>query len=176
MSGHIVVDGLAGYIMGRSQRADIQGTVLPDQTVPIADTAIEMELVIVQLFAQVSDQLLCLSSGNIVRTVVQNGFVRILWFITEGDQIAAQGNIRGFHINADTASLQRRTPRVILEWIIAQNGQICHIAARLHAVRNRLDHANLRGFRHALEIWCIGSLQRGLISKLRQRIIRHTVK
>ena len=71
--------------------------------------------------------------------VVLNCKVRL---IAQCHQIAAQRNIGGLHVDADASGLQRRTAGVILHRVIAKNREVCHIAARLHAILHGLNQTN----------------------------------
>ena len=171
----IGLDRSACDVVRRCESAQIGGAVIPDQAVPISNTGIEPESIVAQCLFHCLHQDACLFGGDIAGAVVHHGAILIVRLIAQCHQIAAQRNIGGLHVDADASGLQRRTAGVILHRVIAQNREVCHIAARLHAILHGLNQTNGCFLCQSVHVGGIRCLQRGLVSQFLHWIVCHTV-
>ena len=118
--------------------------VLPDQTVAVACAHIKVKNVCLQLLLHRLQEHCTFLGTDLTRTVVDDRAVLVIVLLLgKRDDVAAQSHIRVFHWNTNRECLKRRTPRIKFSRVVSQHGEIGSVAARLHAVRDRMYHADL---------------------------------
>ena len=138
----LVSDLLSQHIVRLHQIHNL--AVLPDQAVAVTCAHIKMKNVCLQFLLHCLQEHRALLGADLSRTVVDDRAVLVIFLLLgKRDDVAAQSHIRVFHRNADGKRLKRRAPRIKFSRIVSQHGEIGSIAARLHAVRDRMYHADL---------------------------------
>ena len=172
---HMRADLGAQHIMRLIQLQNL--ALFPDQQMAVARTHIKMMSIRFKCFLHRVDQLCGLLRADLSGAVVQNCALlkRDVRLIRDRDQIGAHRNIGRLEIHTDAQRLQRRTSAVILCRIIAQHCEVCHIAARLHALRNGICQTDVRLFCQHIHHRRLCAHQRGFSSERFQRLICHAV-
>ena len=140
----IRADHTAGDVVGRSNFSQLTFSPMPDETMAVGGSRVEIKLSAAERLLYGADQLIRFLRGDIAGTIVQKRFFFVRLILGQGYQVAAQCHILVRQLNADVGCLQRRAAGIALSGVITHHRQIGHIAARGHPLLYGTDQADFR--------------------------------
>ena len=118
------------------------GAIFPDGDVAVAGAGVVLKFVAVEGFPNGVHQNVRVGGGDFAGAVVKNGLFGVGFFLGQRYDVAAQNDVRRLHGDAYAQCFQRRSSGVTDGGIVAQNGQVGHVAAGSHPGGDVLHHAH----------------------------------
>ena len=136
----IGADDVGQMVVGRLQLG--HNPVFPDGDVAVAGAGVVLKFVAVEGFPNGVHQNVSVGGGDFAGAVVKNGLFGVGLFLGQGYDVAAQNDVRRLHGDAYAQCFQRRSSGVTDGGIVAQNGQVGHVAAGSHPGGDVLHHSH----------------------------------
>src|SRR5579884_306880 len=146
---------------------------MPHHKVPVANTGIEFYILFLKLFPYIEDNFSRLFSRDMPRAIVIHDRFSIR--IAKGNEITSERNIRLLHIYTDTCCLKWRPSRVVEPGVVSKHAQVSDIASRRKLIGYGFHKPKDASFGNLIHVRGFCDLERGLIAKLWNRVIRHPV-
>ena len=175
LDGQIPSDHFAQNIVRRRKRDNT--SVIPDHTVTVTRADVKFPCIILQFIGDSLQENRRILRADLIRTVIDHPalLVRDPLLVRDRHKVAAKRDIRHRHRNADAQRLEGRPPRIIFLRVISHHRQVCGIRPRIHPLRNRRHHTDLRLLRVSVKHRRLRGLKRRLASERLDRLIGHTV-
>lgn len=120
--GEVFVDALSGNVVG-GLGVDVGGSVFPDDEVAVADAAVEVDVVVAEMFLEGGDEGVSVFGGDV------SGGVIIHASVADGDEVAADGDIVGLEGDAGAGGFDGCASGVVFGWVVPEEAEVGDIAA-----------------------------------------------
>ena len=170
----IVADAPAAYVV-RGSELHGGAAAGDDETVAIADSGVEREDIVAELFLEIFHELAAFLGGDLARRVVLHGLVLEGVLVAESDEVGAKGDIVALHLYADGQRLEGGSAGVAVLGVVAERAEIGDIAARLEAVGHRLDQTYPARLREHVDHGFICRFERRFAAEGGHGVVRHAV-
>ena len=149
--------------------------VIDDQAVAVADARVQAAALAVEVFFEEFDQFARLGGGDLAGAVIDHGLVFILLLVRKGDEVAAQGHVGIFQIDADGDRLEGRAAGVAGVRVVPHHRKVGNVAARLEPRGHGAAKPDLRALCQGVDVRLSGRLQGRLAAQLFEGPIGHAV-